>query len=231
MKAHLTKIITLLFLSSFLMQAYAATDWVVLFDGEDRGQLRGYKMKDFPSHAWEVKDGMLVTKTNVENVDIITKDTYKNFELVYDWKVSKAGNSGLFFHIKEISDMVSGDGNSPNWMNDFEIQILDDVNFYDKAPKRTAGALYDLIAPTNAKVNPYGVFNQARLVVNNNHVEHYLNGIKVVDFTIGSPELQTIINNSKFNENPIFGTSREGHIMFQHHGQKVWFKNMKVRKL
>lgn len=209
----------------------ANEDWEILFDGTDNGKLRGYKMQNFPEHAWEIADNTLSTKINVENVDIVTVNTYANFELVYEWKVSKAGNSGLFFHVQEIYDMVSGDGNSPNWLNDFEIQILDDENFYDKAANRSAGSLYDLIPPTHKTVKPYGEYNQARLIVNKGHVKHYLNGTKVLDFTIGSKKLQSLINNSKFKGNKEFGKSSKGHIMFQHHGQKVWFRNIKVRTL
>ncbi len=209
----------------------AEPKWIVLFDGQDTSLLRGYRMETFPANAWAIEDGTLATLSDVDNVDIVTRDTFESFELVYDWKVSKAGNSGLFFHVKELNDMESGNGNSPNWLNDFEIQIQDDVNFYDKDPERSAGSLYDLIAPASRAVRPWGEFNEARLVVDNGRVTHYLNGVKVLDFTIGSDELKRKIKDSKFKDNPIFGQSREGHIMFQHHGEKVWFRNIKVRRL
>ena len=208
-----------------------AQQWTVLFDGSSTEQLRGYGMKDFPASAWKVEDGALVTITGVPNMDLVTKEEYKDFELQFDWKVSLAGNSGVFYHVKEISDHQSGNGNSPNWLNDFEMQILDDINFKDKAPVRSAGSLYDLITPTNKTLKPVGEYNQARLIVKGNHVEHWLNGSKILEYEVGSDNLNKIISESKFKGNPIFGKSANGLIMFQHHGQQVWFKNIKIRKL
>lgn len=111
------------------------------------------------------------------------------------------------------------------------MQLLDDINFNDTAAIRSAGSLYDLIAPTNKTLKPVGEYNQARLIVNNNHVEHWINGAKVVEYQIGSPELNKLISNSKFKDNPKFAKSTDGLIMIQHHGQKVWLKNIKVRIL
>jgi hypothetical protein len=223
--------VLLLSICSRQLQAQKSSKWVNLFDGKSTEQLRGYKMEGFPNQAWKVEEGALVAQTGVANMDLVTKDTYKDFELVFDWKVSKAGNSGVFFHVQEVADMQSGNGNSANWLNNFEMQILDDINFNDKEPKRSAGSLYDLITPENKKLKPVGEYNQARLVVSKGHVEHWLNGIKVVEYTIGSDALNGLINNSKFKTNPDFAKSTDGHIMFQHHGQKVWLKNIKVRKL
>lgn len=188
-------------------------------------------MAAFPDQAWKIEDGALVTQTGVPNIDLVTKEQYQDFELQLDWKVSKAGNSGVFFHVREIASQEAGNGNSPNWLNDFEMQILDDINFDDKEPKRSAGSLYDLIAPQNKQLKPVGAYNQARLVVKDGHVEHWLNGRKVVEYQIGSDQLNQLIANSKFSKNPDFATSRNGHIMFQHHGQQVWLKNIKVRRL
>ncbi|MDO1447018.1 DUF1080 domain-containing protein [Rhodocytophaga aerolata] len=223
--------VLLLGLCSGQLQAQKSGNWITLFDGKSTEQLRGYKMDRFPTQAWKVEEGALVTQTGVPNIDLVTKDSYKDFELVFEWKVSKAGNSGVFFHVQEVADMQSGNGNSANWLHNFEMQILDDINFDDKEPKRSAGSLYDLIAPQNKKLNPVGEYNEARLVVSKGHVEHWLNGAKVVEYTIGSDALNQLISNSKFNTNPTFAKSTNGHIMFQHHGQKVWLKNIKVRKL
>ena len=208
-----------------------SSEWEVLFDGENTDKLRGYKMESFPLEAWEIVDGAISTKTGVDNVDIVTKDTYKDFELTFDWKVSKAGNSGVFYHLQEVLDQEAGNGNSPNWLEDFEFQILDDIDFNDKAPIRSAGSLYDLIAPEGKVLKPVGEYNTARLIVNNNHVEHWINGKRVVEYVIGSDELNELLSKSKFKDNPDYGKPEIGHIMFQHHGQKVWYKNIKVRKL
>ena len=208
-----------------------SSEWEVLFDGENTDKLRGYKMESFPLEAWEIVDGAISTKTGVDNVDIVTKDTYKDFELTFDWKVSKAGNSGVFYHLQEVLDQEAGNGNSPNWLEDFEFQILDDIDFNDKAPIRSAGSLYDLIAPEGKVLKPVGEYNTAKLIVNNNHVEHWINGKRVVEYVIGSDELNELLSKSKFKDNPDYGKPEIGHIMFQHHGQKVWYKNIKVRKL
>lgn len=106
--------------------------WTVLFDGSSTDKFRGYGMTGFPE-AWKVEDGALVTQTGVPNLDLVTKEAYKDFELDFEWKVSVAGNSGVFFHVKENLAHESGNGNSPNWLDNFEMQILDDINFNDKA--------------------------------------------------------------------------------------------------
>jgi hypothetical protein len=209
----------------------AQKGWTVLFDGTSTEKLRGYKMDHFPDSAWKVEDGALVTQTGVPNVDLVTKENYKDFELMFEWKTSIAGNSGVFYHMKESLDHQSGNGNSPNWLDNFEMQILDDINFNDKAPVRSAGSLYDLIVPVNKTLKPIGEYNQAKLVVKGNHVEHWLNGVKVVEYENGSDEMNKLLKESKFKNNPGYGKSPDGLIMFQHHGQKMWFRNIRIRTL
>jgi hypothetical protein len=231
MKNFITLFIILFIFCSYQSLAQKSSEWESLFDGKSTERLRGYKMSDFPEQAWKIEEGALATQTGVPNIDLVTKETYQDFELVFDWKVSDAGNSGVFYHVEEVADQEAGNGNSPNWLNNFEMQLLDDINFEDKEPKRSAGSLYDLIAPQNKKLKPVGEYNQARLVVNKGHVEHWLNGAKVVEYELGSDALNNLINKSKFSENPEFATSTNGHIMFQHHGQKVWLKNIRVKRL
>ncbi|QJW89880.1 DUF1080 domain-containing protein [Spirosoma taeanense] len=224
-------LIAALLFAGTVARAQQNSQWTYLFDGKSAEPLRGYKMTSFPTEAWKIEDGALVAQTGVPNIDLVTKESYKNFELVFDWKVSVAGNGGVFFYVNEEADKQAGNGNSPNWLDNFEMQILDDINFNDKAPIRSAGSLYDLIIPTNKQLKPVGEYNQARLLVNNNHVEHWLNGRKVVEYEIGSPELNQLISNSKFKNNPKFAKSTDGLIMLQHHGQKIWLKDIKVRRL
>jgi hypothetical protein len=231
MKQFPLYLITLFISFSTLVHAQPKGQWTYLFDGKSVEPLRGYKMSSFPTESWKIEDGALVAQTGVPNTDLVTKQPYKNFELTLDWKVSVAGNSGIFYYMNEEADKQVGNGNSSNWLDNFEMQILDDINFNDKAPIRSAGSLYDLIEPTHKQLKPVGEYNQARLIVNNNHVEHWLNGIKVVEYQIGSPELIELISKSKFKNNPKFAKSTNGLIMIQHHGQKVWLKNIKVRSL
>ena len=188
-------------------------------------------MKDFPDQAWKVVDSALEAQTGVPNIDLVTKEKFKNFELDLDWKVSPGGNSGVFFHVVESAVHESHNGNSPNWLDNFEMQILDDIGFNDTAAIRSAGSLYDLIIPQHKQLKPVGEYNQARLIVNGNHVEHWLNGTKVVEYDMGSDTLNALLAKSKFKKNPGYGKSPDGLIMIQHHGQKVWIRNIKVRKL
>lgn len=229
------KIKILYFIILLVFSAAAAksqkSKWTILFNGGSTDKFRGYNMKSFPDQAWTVEDGALATKTGVPNIDLVTKEAYKNFELGFDWKVSKAGNSGVFFHMQENLTHESGNGNSPNWLDNFEMQLLDDINFNDTAAIRSAGSLYDLIVPKNKHLKPVGEYNSAKLIVKGNHVEHWINGNKVVAYEMGSPEMKKLLAESKFSNNPNYGKSPNGLIMFQHHGQKVWFKNIRVRRL
>jgi hypothetical protein len=187
-------------------------------------------MDTFPD-AWKVEDGALVAQTNVPNVDLVTKDTYTNFDLTLEWAVSVGGNSGIFYNVQENSSHESGNGNSPNWLDNFEFQLLDDIGFNDHEPRRSAGSLYDLITPQNKHLKPVGEYNTARLLVDHGHVEQWVNGEKVVEYELGSKELNDLISKSKYRNNPNFAKSTSGHIMFQHHGQKVWLKNIKIKRL
>lgn len=229
MKKNLLISILSLFVVTTIVHAQKGK-WIVLFDGKPTDKLRGYGIQSFPD-AWKVEDGALVAQTGIPNLDLVTKDSFKNFELVFEWKMSDGGNSGVFYHMQENLTHQSGNGNSLNWLDNFEMQLLDDIGFNDKAPIRSAGSLYDLIVPTNKKLKPVGEYNTGKLIVNGNHAEQWINGTKVVEYENGSPELNALLAKSKFKDNPNYGKSPDGLIMFQHHGQKVWFKNIKVRRL
>jgi len=204
--------------------------WIVIFDGRSTDALRGYGIEKFPSGIWFTENGTLITNPDTTNIDLITKDRFKNFELEYEWAVDTAANSGVFFHMQENLSMESGNGNSPNWLDNFELQILDDQHFYDSLEIRSAGALYDLIAPKDKTLKPLGEFNLARLIHNDGLVEHWLNGKKVIEFEIGSSEMKKLLEKSKFKKNPNFHSDKEGHIMFQHHGERVYYRNIRIRK-
>jgi len=187
-------------------------------------------MTGFPD-AWKVKDGALEAQTDVPNVDLVTKDTYTNFDLTLEWAMSPGGNSGIFYNVLENSNHESGNGNSPNWLDNFEFQLLDDIGFNDHEPRRSAGSLYDLITPVNKHLKPVGEYNTARLLVDHGHVEQWVNGEKVVTYELNSREINDLIARSKYRNNPDFAKSTSGHIMFQHHGQKVWLRNIKIKRL
>lgn len=216
-----------------LTQAETAAGWTLLFDGRTTKGWRGFHADGFPAAGWAVEDGAL--KRVAAKVpagsggDIITDAQYGNFELLLDWKLSPGGNSGVKYLVAERPDRKGRAGVS------YEMQILDDERHPDAkegvAGNRTAGALYDLIAPATRAAKPAGEWNRARLVVNGRRVEHWLNGQRIVQFEIGSPEMKALIAKSKYKDIPNFGDATSGHILLQDHGDEVWFRNIKIRQL
>ena len=204
-----------------------AEGWILLFDGESMEHWRGFKKETVPD-AWAIEDGAIVL-TGEGGGDIITREKYEDFELVLDWKISEGGNSGIFFNVSEDPKF------DYTWQTGPEMQIIDDERHPDakqgKNNNRQAGTNYDLHPLSEPAVNPAGQYNTARLVVNNGQVEHYLNGKKVVEYTLWSPEWEELVKESKFASMPDYGRYKSGHIALQDHGDKVWFKNIKIRPL
>ncbi len=202
----------------------ADAGWTVLFDGTSTDAFRGYKAEAYPGDKWKVEDGTLHVLPG-KGTDLMTKEQYENFELELEWKTSPGGNSGVIYRVQETA--------GPAWHTGPEMQVLDDTGHGDgKKPLTSAGALYAMIAPNAEKVlKPVGEFNSAKLIVNKNHVEHWLNGKKVVEYTWGSPEIAALIQQSKFKALPEFMKHNQGYIVFQHHGQEVWFRNIRIKKL
>jgi hypothetical protein len=198
--------------------------WEVLFDGKSVNKWRGYKMNSFPEQSWKVEEGALKTIAGAEGPDIVTKESFQNFELELEWKVKPGANSGIMYRVSE--DFGAPYETGP------EMQVLDDDKHADgKDPKTSAGSLYALIAPKNKKLRPVGEWNRVRIVVQGNQVEHWLNGVKVVEFELGSAELNQLIGRSKFKDMPRFGKEPGGHIDLQHHGDEVWYRKVRVRRL
>ncbi len=212
----------ILFITLFIIGCSSNNDWTVLFDGETVTGLSGYKQVGFPT-SWEIVDGTLKTIPGY-GVDLISEDIYNNFELELEWKVPEGGNSGIFYFATEERDWI--------WQSAPEMQVLDDMALTDgKIALTSAGALYGLIAPSTMVVNPVGEFNQVRIIVKDNHVEHWLNGTKILEYEYGSETLNKLIANSKFKSMPHFAKAAEGHIGLQHHGEEVWFRNIRIRRL
>jgi hypothetical protein len=198
--------------------------WKVLFDGKSTDAWRGFRQDSFPDKVWKVEDGTISTIVGGESRDIITKDKYQDFELKLEWKIAPGGNSGIIYLVSEDFDET--------WQTGPEMQVLDDTKHRDgKDPKTSAGALYALIAPVNKKLKPVGRWNKVRLIVHNGHVEHRLNGKKVVDYELGSDELKRLIAGTKFKDFPRFAENREGHVALQYHGDEVWYRKIKIRSL
>lgn len=198
--------------------------WVLLFDGVHTPAFRGYKQDTFPATGWAVRDGMLVRPAGPGSGDIVTIDQYQDFEFSVDWRATPGANSGIIYHCTE-------EFNFP-WETGLEMQILDDAKHPDgKKPKTRAGTLYDLF-PTDADVaRPAGAWNHARVVCKGTHIEHWLNGFKVVDVDLNSDRYRDAHKNSKWPTIPNAGTRPKGHIALQDHGDEVHFRNIKVRPL
>ena len=199
-------------------------DWIILFNGDDVSHWRAFNQEEFPFDGWAIENGTLKTIVGGNKVDIITRDVYKDFEFVLEWKVSPAGNSGIFYFATEKGDYI--------WQTAPEMQVLDNTAHHDGKRKVTsAGALYDLIPPIEDVSKSVGEFNEARILVDNNRVEHWLNGKKILEYNYGSDELNGLIAKSKFASMPLFANEKTGHIGLQHHGEEVWYRNVRIRKL
>ena len=197
--------------------------WTVLFDGHSTDAFRGFRQGSFPSASWVVERGALKSLPGVQ-VDLITRERYENFELELEWKVAREANSGIMFHVSEEEPET--------YITGPEMQIVDDAHTEDgQNPKTSAGSLYDLIAPINKKCHPAGHWNRVRLVVQGNHVEHWMNGVKILEYELGSEHFKELVANSKFKAWPRFAQEKTGYIALQNHGNSVWFRNVRVRRL
>jgi hypothetical protein len=200
-----------------------ADGWQLLFDGTTTAGWHGYNQPGFPE-GWAVRDGAL-TRVSGPTVDIVTDKEYANFDLQFDWKIAPKGNSGLFFHVVESPDLKSTYFSGP------EYQLIDNEGHPDgkNGPDRWAGANYALDAPVQNTAHPVGEWNHSRLVVNNGHVEHWMNGVKVVEYELWSDAWKAKVANSKFKQWPAYGMAKTGHIALQEHGAEIAFKNLKIK--
>ncbi len=211
-----------LFTTILISSCAINSEWTVLFDGETVKGLRGYRQTEMPD-SWEVVDGTLKTKPD-HGIDLISEDIYKNFELELEWKVPIGGNSGVFYFATEEGDYI--------WQTAPEMQVLDDNEHTDgKNTLTSAGSLYAMIAPSKSVVKAVGEFNQVRIKVKDNQVEHWLNGTKIVEYTYGSKEMWELVEKSKFNSMPLFAKASEGHIGLQGDHGEIWYRNIRIRKL
>jgi len=199
-------------------------EWEILFDGSNLDHWRNYLADDL-SDRWQIEDGTL-TLVGKGGGDIITQKQYESFELQLDWKISECGNSGIFFHVAEHHTLSRVYHSGP------EVQILDNTCHPDaKIPNHRAGDNYDLHPVSEETVKPAGEWNSVRLIVDKGHVEHWLNGKKVVEYELGSPEWEALYQKSKFAKWPMYGRAGKGHIALQDHGDKVWFRDIKIKEL
>ena len=212
----------LFFMAIFMIASSVNAEWIVLFDGEKVNGLRGYKQAGLPD-SWVIVDGTMKTIPG-HGVDLISEDVYKNFELELEWKVPKGGNSGIFYFATEEGKHI--------YESAPEMQVLDNIAHRDGLRDvTTAGSLYDLIAPIKNVVKTVGEFNQVRIKVEDNHVEHWLNGIKILEYEYQSEHMKALIAKSKFKTMPLFAKASSGHIGLQGDHGEIWYRNIRIRKL
>jgi hypothetical protein len=204
-----------------LTPAESAAGWHLLFDGSTLSGWRSLK-SPAPGAGWKAEDGMIVR--TAASGDLVTSGSYGDFELSIEWKVADETNSGILYRI----DL----GQDQTYFSGPEYQLLDNLRGGDRFdPKHLAGALYDIVAPPHDFTHPVGTWNFTRIVVRGWHVQHWLNGEKIVDIDLGTPEGRAMIAASKFKRWPVYATFARGHIALQDHDGMVSFRNIKLREL
>jgi len=199
-----------------------AAGWKLLFDGTSLAGWRSLA-SDKPGDGWQVQDGA-ITLAHGKAGDLLTAEDYGDFEFSFEWKVADESNSGVIYRV--------GLGESQTFFTGPEYQVLDNAKAEDnKLPSHLAASLYDLAAPPADFTEPVGQWNTAKIRVRGWHIEHWLNGEKVVDVDLSTPEGKALIAASKFKDWPKFASLLRGHIALQDHGHPVWFRAIKVREL
>ena len=212
-----------------LTEAEKQTGWRLLFDGKTTQGWRGYKMDKMPP-GWTVDDGALVRvkggaggKGAGGGDDIVTIEEFESFDLQLEWKIVANGNSGVLYHVSE--EPVTA------WHHAPEVQILDNGPHRNRTKTQHAAACYDLYAPSKDTTKPLGQWNHMRVLVQGPHVEHWLNGEKVVEYELWSDDWNARVAGSKFKDRPKFATLKKGPIALQDHSDRIEFRNIKIRPL
>lgn len=217
-----------LFAGNELTDSEQATGWRLLFDGKSLAGWRPYGKPgagpEAITNGWKVADGVLLKVGGEKGGDIITDRTFDNFELAWEWRISKGGNNGVKYMVTEARPGAPG----------YEYQMVDDLSErWQKAEavNRTA-AFYDILAPAADKLlKPAGEWNASRVVVNGSRVEHWLNGAMVLAYELGGDAVKAGLATSHFKKHPDFGTKIVGHIMLTDHRDEASFRNIKLREL
>ncbi|MEZ4455178.1 MAG: DUF1080 domain-containing protein [Gemmatimonadales bacterium] len=197
----------------------------LLFDGSSTAGWHRYGGHDMPD-GWQVVDGAL-TRVGPA-ADIVTDGKYRDFELVLEWRLAEGGNSGIFYRGVEAADPKK----RALYFSAPEMQVLDDDRHPDgKSPLTSAGAAYGLYPAPRGATKPIGEWNSARVLIEHNHVQHWLNGVKMADYELGGADWKERVAKSKFNQWPEYGTAAEGVIGLQDHGDWVAFRNIKIRPI
>jgi len=224
-----------------LSEEEKAAGWKLLFDGETFNGWRGIGLENIPEGHWTIEDGAIKKVPSgrvplqedgqpLEGGDIMTTETFEDFELYLEWKIVPAGNSGIKYN---VSEDMSASNPPPRSALGFEYQILDDDLHPDgeRGGLYTASALYDLVEPQGKALKPVGEFNSTRILFEGKHGEHWLNGNKVLEYNMDTDEFNTLVAKSKYKDYEGFADKRSGHIIIQDHTSAAWFRNIKIRKI
>ena len=227
MKKYSIALLSITILFSSCVAKKGNTQWnnLIKNNSTDGWHLYG---KEKGGDAWTVADGVLHLNPNkAERGDLVTNESYENFHLKYDWKISKNGNSGLMFNVNEDVEKYPHP-----YLTGPEMQVLDNNGHPDaKIFKHRAGDLYDLIASSTETAKPFGEWNKAEIILNKGQLQFFLNGKQVVKTTMWDSNWDKMVAASKFKSMPDFGKYRSGKIVLQDHGDQVWFKNILIKKL
>lgn len=223
-----------------LSEAEKAAGWTLLFDGKSLDKWHGLGQATFPDQYWIIegdaikklarKDGPKMPDGQPkQGGDLITNESYDDYEFSFEWKISEGGNSGIKYNVsEELSTSREPAHGALGW----EYQVLDDEKHSDNVnPTHRAGSLYDMIAAENKTLKPVGEWNQSRIVVDGSHGEHWLNGVKVVEYDTDTAEFDSLFQKSKYFKIDGFREKKKGHIVLQDHSDAVWFRNLKIREL
>jgi hypothetical protein len=201
-----------------------AAGWRLLFDGTTLAGWRGYGLPGLPAAGWEIRDGLLKTVPGVRGTELITTDTFTDFEFSWEWRIAEGGNNGVKYFVTEARRAAPG----------HEYQMIDDARHPDgrRGPLYQTGAFYDVLTPAADKpLRQPGEWNVSRLVVRGNRVEHWLNGRNVLTYEAGSDAVKAGVARSKFKDQPGFGDKITGPLMLTYHADECWFRNLRIREL
>ena len=218
-----------------------AAGWELLFDGKTFNGWRGIGLDNIPEGHWTIEDEAIKKVPSgkvplqedgqpLEGGDIMTTETFEDFELYLEWKIVPAGNSGIKYNVSENMSV----SNPPvHGALGFEYQILDDDLHPDgqRGGRYSASALYDLVEPQGKNLKPVGEFNSSRILLQGQHGEHWLNGTKVLEYDMDTEEFKALVAKSKYKDYEGFANKRSGHIIIQDHTSAAWFHNIKIRKI